>query len=73
MSISHYKGIHLIGPNSLVFSDFDNCLYFTDSGPMGETSLEQPKGSVYALNIEVISLDALAFECLAYPSGICLT
>src|SRR4051794_34602060 len=32
------------GPNSLIF-DSNGTLYFTDSGPMGETTIQSPKGS----------------------------
>jgi len=51
-------------------------LFFTDSGPFGETSIENPKGSVFLINFKEESYQdilALAFGCLAYPSGLCLS
>lgn len=48
-------------------------LYFTDSGPFGETSIEHCKGSLFAVDLDAKLLKPLAFQCLAYPSGICLS
>jgi len=63
----------LIGPNSIVLSEELNSLFFTDSGPFGETSLENPKGSVYIIDLEELIIKPLALNCLAYPSGLALT
>ena len=48
-------------------------LFFTDSGPFGETSIENPKGSVFIVDIEDSIIKPLALNCLAYPSGLCLS
>jgi len=37
-------------------------LFFTDSGPMGETSLEKPKGSVFCVEVADQLLKPLALE-----------
>jgi sugar lactone lactonase YvrE len=42
------------GPNSVVF-DKAGTMYFTDSGPMGETSLANPTGSVYCITGSQVS------------------
>jgi sugar lactone lactonase YvrE len=58
------------GPNSIV-SSRNGTLYFTDSGPLGETTINSPTGSVFSLIGEFIQ--PLAFRCLAHPSGIALS
>ena len=55
-------------------------LFFSDSGPFGETSNENckvylyhhfvSKGSVYMYDIDNQQTKALALNCLAYPSGL---
>jgi sugar lactone lactonase YvrE len=67
--VSDYEGKPLLGPNSLCF-DSNGTLFFTDSGPMGETSLGSPKGSVFCVSTEDQLLKPLALECLAHPAGI---
>ena len=47
-------------------------LYFTDSGPWGETSIENPTGSVFVVSLEDAILRPLALRCLAFPSGMTL-
>ena len=51
-------------------------VYFTDSGPFGETTIQAPRGSVYAITCEGSEaqlLQPLALECLAHPSGLALS
>ena len=48
-------------------------LFFTDSGPFGETSIENPKGSVFMIDLDGQFIRPLALNCLAYPSGIALS
>jgi len=61
------------GPNSLVF-DAEGTMYFTDSGPMGETGLANPTGSVFCITQGPGGqmLKPLALNCLAHPAGIAL-
>jgi len=50
--VKEYEGMPLLGPNSLVLSPNMNSLFFTDSGPFGETSLENCKGSVFIIDLD---------------------
>ena len=56
----------------LTFFYKDN-LYFTDAGEWGETSIENPKGSVFMIDIEGGIVKALAHQCLAMPTGMALS
>jgi aspartate beta-hydroxylase len=68
--INEYDGKPFVGPNQLVFNR-NGAMYFTDSGAIGETSIQNPKGSVFCTNGDQIQ--PLAYECLAHPSGIALS
>ena len=57
----------------MVLSEKNNTLFFTDSGPLGETSLENPFGSVFAIDLGVSMLKPVIYNKLAYPSGIALS
>jgi sugar lactone lactonase YvrE len=61
------------GPHSAAIDSAGN-LYFTDSGPFGETSLLDPSGSVFVVTGEANNriLRPLALERLAYPTGIAM-
>lgn len=50
-------------------------IFFTDSGPFGETSIENPKGSVFMVDLDASDVKAigLALRCLAHPSGLALS
>ena len=45
-------------------------MYFTDSGPFGETSIENRVGSLFVYKFEEKSLTALCHRELAYPCGL---
>lgn len=70
--VTEYEGRALKGPNSCVFAS-DGTLYFTDSGPLGDTSLQRRQGSVYSVSAETRILKPLALNCLAHPSGIAVS
>jgi sugar lactone lactonase YvrE len=72
--VNEYEGKSLKGPNSAVF-DSAGQLFFTDSGPLGETGLLERRGSVFVVTGEANNriLRPLAYESLAYPSGIALS
>mmetsp|Transcript_57397 Transcript_57397/g.92859 ORF Transcript_57397/g.92859 Transcript_57397/m.92859 type:complete len:213 (+) Transcript_57397:134-772(+) len=70
--VGDYEGKPFCGPNCLAF-DGEGNLFFTDSGPMGETSLENPKGSVFCVEVADQLLKPLALECLAHPSGVAVS
>ena len=71
--IKEYNGKSFLGPNSILLNEAANCLYFTDSGPMGETSLENPRGSIYVADLDTMAVKPLAANCLAHPCGIART
>ena len=71
--VNDYEGKPLLGPNSLALNEQNNYLYFTDSGPVGETSISNPVGSVFAADLDLLVLKPIALKCLAYPSGIAVT
>ena len=71
--IKSCEGKPFLGPNSLAFHEATNSLYFTDSGPMGETSLLNPRGSVYVADIEQGNIKHIILRALAHPAGIGVT
>jgi len=70
--VREYEGKNFIGPNSMIFDDKNN-VYFTDSGPLGESTLGNPKGSVYVVDGPQQLLRPLVLNCLAHPSGLALS
>ena len=70
--VKEFEGEPLLGPNSLLLNKAGNLLYFTDSGPLGETSIENPKGSVFVLDLEDMLLRPLALNCMAHPSALAM-
>lgn len=71
--IKDFDGSNLKGPNSMVLSEKNNCLFFTDSGPMGETSIENPTGSIFAIDLTVSMLKPIVYGKLAHPSGVAMS
>lgn len=71
--IKDFDGKPLKGPNSMILSESNNCLFFTDSGPLGETSIESPTGSVFAIDLGVSMLKPIIDSKLANPSGLALS
>ncbi len=71
--IREYEGKPFKGPNSLAVGN-DGTIYFTDSGPFGESTLHNPTGSVFSITKanDTELLQPLALECLAYPCGIAI-
>jgi sugar lactone lactonase YvrE len=68
--IKDYEGTPLKGPHSMVSSEKQNALFFTDAGPFGESGLENPWGSLYAIDLAESVLKKIQFESLAYPTGV---
>jgi sugar lactone lactonase YvrE len=66
-----YEDKPLKGPNTIV-QDARGNLFFTDSGPFGETGLELPRGSLFAIMNSSSGqiLKPISLESLAYPSGV---
>jgi sugar lactone lactonase YvrE len=71
--VKDYEGKPLLGPNCLAINEHNNYLYFTDSGPLGETSISNPTGNIFAADLELLVLKPIALKCLAYPSGIAIS
>merc|ERR1711907_127256 len=70
--VHEYEGKTFLGPNTMIFDNKNN-VYFTDSGPLGESTLSHPMGSVYVVDGPQQLLRPLAHECLAHPSGLALS
>mmetsp|Transcript_7936 Transcript_7936/g.28248 ORF Transcript_7936/g.28248 Transcript_7936/m.28248 type:complete len:284 (-) Transcript_7936:94-945(-) len=72
--VREYEGTAFKGPSSLLF-DSSGTLYFTDSGPLGETSLQDASGSVYCISgpVDAQILRPLALNCLAHPCGLAVS
>ena len=51
--IKDFDGNALKGPNSMILSEKNNALFFTDSGMFGETSMESPSGSLFIIDLAV--------------------
>lgn len=71
--IKDFDGNSLKGPNSMVLSEKNNSLFFTDSGPLGESNLENPSGSIYAIDLGVSMLKPILYGRLAHPCGLALS
>ena len=71
--IKDFDGNALRGPNSMVLSEKNNSLFFTDSGPLGESNLETPCGSIFAIDLSVSMLKPILFGKLAHPCGLALS
>lgn len=71
--IKDFDGHALKGPNSMVLSEKNNLLFFTDSGPLGESTLESPSGSIFAIDLSVSMLKPVVFSKLAHPCGVALS
>lgn len=57
----------------MVLSEKNNALFFTDSGPMGETNIENPTGSIFAIDLGVSMLKPIIYNKLAHPCGLALS
>ena len=71
--IKDFDGNNLKGPNSMCLSEKNNSLFFTDSGPMGETNIENPTGSIFAIDLGVSMLKPIVYGKLAHPCGLALS
>ena len=57
----------------MVLSEKNNSLFFTDSGPLGESSIENPCGSIFAIDLGVSMLKPIIYGKLAHPCGVALS
>ena len=67
--VGTYEDKPLIGPNSIIYTR-DGTVFFTDSGPFGETGFHNPTGSLYMISngggtqmLRPVSLENLANPC----------
>ena len=84
--VKDFERVPLRGPHSLALDPATGALYFTDSGPEGDTGLHNPLGSVFVVSGGggggeggsgaqpplPRQLRPLALRCLAQPTGIAL-
>ena len=72
--VNEYEGCPLLGPSSIALGT-DGTIFFTDSGPFGETSIQRPMGSVYAIKRDQHGsrLVPLLHNCLAHPCAIAVS
>ncbi|KAM3146263.1 hypothetical protein pb186bvf_001608 [Paramecium bursaria] len=70
--LKDYEGQPLIGPNSMIMSEVNQMLFFSDSGPFGETSIENSKGSLYAIDLEQRIVKPLASSMLILSKWNCI-
>lgn len=70
--IKDFDGSALKGPNSMYLSETTNSLFFTDSGPLGESSLENPCGSLFVIDLTVSMLKPIIYGSLAHPAGLAM-
>ena len=68
--IRDYEGNPLIGPTSLAYNSEDNSILFCDGGFFESTSLNNPSGSIYHIDIDGHSTIPILEKCLAYPADI---
>lgn len=57
----------------MVLSEKNNSLFFTDSGPMSESNMENPSGSIFAIDLGVSMLKPIIYGKLANPCGLALS
>ena len=72
--VSVYEDKPLKGPGSLAFDSNGN-IFFTDSGPFGETGIHNATGSLFTITSGVSTkiLKPIVLEKLARPSGIAIS
>jgi len=56
----------------MFLSERTNSLFFTDSGPLGESSLENPVGSLFVIDLSVSMLKPIIYGSLAHPAGLAM-
>ena len=68
--VRDYEGNPLIGPTSISFNSEDNSIFFCDGGFFESTSLNNPMGSVYHIELDSHNTVPIIEKCLAYPADI---
>jgi aspartate beta-hydroxylase len=70
--VREYEAKDFKGPSAIAVDSKGN-IFFTDSGPMGESTLQAPLGSVFTVSRDGQLLQPLALETLAHPCGLALS
>lgn len=72
--VAVYEDRPLIGPSSIAFDKSGN-IFFTDSGPFGETGLHSAKGSLFTIagGVSGQILKPIVLEKLASPTSVALS
>ena len=72
--VAVYEDKPLRGPHSIVTGD-NGSVYFTDSGPLGETGMNSPQGSLYVISNSSSGqiLKPISLSNLAGPSGVAIS
>ena len=68
MVVGEYEDRPLKGPHSVVVRNNGSEIVFTDSGPVGETGLHDPTGSLFVIKADM--LIPISLGNLAYPTGV---
>jgi len=69
--VKEYEAKPFKGPSAMLLDSAGN-MFFTDSGPMGETTLQSPKGSIFLISADGQLLQPLLLEALAHPCALAL-
>ena len=69
--VKEYEAKPFKGPSAMLLDSAGN-MFFTDSGPLGETTLQSPKGSVFLISADGQLLQPLLLEALAHPCALAL-
>jgi len=69
--VKEYEAKQFKGPSAVLLDSLGN-MFFCDSGPLGETTLQSPKGSIFLISADGQLLQPLVLEGLAHPCGLAL-
>ena len=69
--VKEYEAKPFKGPSAMLLDSGGN-MFFTDSGPLGETTLQSPKGSIFLISADGQLLQPLLLEALAHPCALAL-
>ena len=69
--VKEYEAKMFKGPSAVALDPAGN-IFFLDAGPLGETTLQSPKGSAFCITADAQLLQPLALECLAHPSALAI-
>jgi gluconolactonase len=65
-----YECVPLKGPSSLAINNKENRIFICDAGYFGTTSLNNPNGSLYLIELDSKICRPLLLNCLSYPADI---